>query len=153
MKPGRQAGARLWSAYRPCFLETGFYLETMKNRWSILRWKVNLTVSKCRRKVDLSEDYVNISIKTQWFGSRYGDEEGTDSRNIWELVFSGLGYVEWGRKKGLEDTTFLTWATGCMVLPFIKMWDMGYIMVNLARLLYLAVWSNTSLDVTMKVFF
>ena len=45
-------------------------------------------------------DNFNKSDKRQWFGSRHGvEEEGTKSRNIWELVFSGLGLWGEGRER------------------------------------------------------
>lgn len=45
-----------------------------------------------------------------------------------------------------------------MALPFTEIWDMGNVMVNflcvtLARLRHLAVWSNTHVDVAVKIFF
>lgn len=46
------------------------------------------------RQEDLLGDHCNKIGKKQRFGSRHGvEEEGTKSRNIWELVFLGLGFV------------------------------------------------------------
>lgn len=73
------------------------------------------------KQVDLSENYFKISSKTQWFGSRYGDEEGTYSRNIWELVFSGLGYEEEKRSGRYRVSYLSNWAHGAAIYQ-----DVGY---------------------------
>lgn len=68
-------------------------------------------------------------VRVNGLGVEWGEEEGTKSRNIWELLFLELGYVGRGKRKDLEDFIF-TWTAGCMVLSFPESWDTGDVVIN-----------------------